>query len=385
MKRCTQALLALLASVVTMALRAETLLSANDGTLTLVDGKLVTRADAVPDTVSVIRLAHGVATIVADVEVPTSLLGPPFSIAMTPDERLALVTAPRYIDAQAPADNAPDDAVSVLDLSATPPRVLGTVAAGQGAAGLAIAPDGRLALVANRREGSVSVLQISGSDVRKIDTVQVGDAASGLGMVAIAPNGKLALVSRDGDSTLSVLAIDGLRVRDTKRDFGVGFKPYGIAMAPDSSIAIVANVSLGRGDEDTLSIVDLRSSPIRVVNTISVGQTPEGIAISPDGQWCAIGLLNGSNKPHDSPFFNPAGKLVLFRIAGIRLVRVAEHLLAGWPQGTVFGADSRTVLVGNMMDRSVQVFHIGRDGAIASAVQRLPLQAGNAALRAATR
>lgn len=363
--------------------RAQVVLSANDGKMSLVDGKLSVRSDRVPDSVTILRVERGVASIVADVEVPTSVLGPPFSIAVAPDERLALVTAPLYVDPQRPDDTSADDNVSILDLVAQPPRVIGHVRAGKGAAGISISPDGRLALVANRREGSVSVLEISGRDVRKIDTLNIGDAASGLGHIAITPDGKTALISRDGDNTLSVLAIDGLRVSDSKRDFGVGFKPYGIAMAPDGSIAVVANVSLGRGDEDTLSVVDLKSSPIRVVNTISVGQTPEGVAISPDGKWCAIAVLNGSNKPEDSPFFNAKGKVVVFRVSGTSLIRVSEREIGGWPQGAVFSADSRSLLVGSMAERSVETFQVGRDGSLSKSSQRLALKSGNAALRAA--
>jgi DNA-binding beta-propeller fold protein YncE len=382
--RCRTVLTAVLVLLVApISGRAQVVVSANDGKMSLVDGKLVVRSDRVPDSVTILRVHRGIAAVVADVEVPTSVLGPPFSIAITPDERLALVTAPLYVDPQRPDDTSPDDSVSILDLAAQPPRVIGSVSAGKGAAGLSISPDGRLALVANRREGSVSVLEISGSSIRKIDTVKIGDVASGLGHVAITPDGKTALVSRDGDNTLSVLAIDGLRVSDTKRDFGIGLKPYGIAMAPDGGIAIVANVSLGRGDEDTLGVVDLRSSPIRVVNTVSVGQTPEGIAISPDGKWCAVAALNGSNKPKDSPFFSAKGKVVLFRVTGTSLTRVSEREIGGWPQGAVFSADSRSLLVGSMAERSVQVFRVGRDGSLSRSARTVPLKSGNAALRAA--
>jgi DNA-binding beta-propeller fold protein YncE len=379
---CPPAALALALLAAPISIRAEIVLSANDGKTTLLDGKLAARADAVPDSVTLIRLQRGGASIVSTVQVPTSVLGPPFSLALTPDERLALVSAPLYVDPAGPPNPAPDNLVSILDLRADPPRVIGTVAAGKGAAGLSIAPGGRLALVANRREGSVSVLEIEGNSVRKIDTLQIGTAESGLGDVAISPTGRLALVSRDGDNTLSVLAIDGLHVEYTKRDFGVGFKPYGIAIAHDGRTAVVANVSLGRGDEDTLSIVDLSNTP-RVVNTVSVGQTPEGIALSRDGRWCAVALLNGSNKPHASPFFNPTGKVVLFRIDGMQLERVDERPVGAWPQGTVFSADSRTLLVGSMTERSIRLFHVRTNGSLAEDPERIPLPGGNAALRAA--
>ncbi|MEJ1961737.1 MAG: YncE family protein [Gammaproteobacteria bacterium] len=364
------------------SIRAEVILSANDATMTLVEGKLAVRDDARVGSVSVIHLQNGRATVQAEIEVPTSVLGPPFSVAMTPNGRLALVTAPLYIDPQAPASTASDDEVSIIDLQATPPRKIGTVRAGTGAAGLSITPDGTLALVANRRAGSVSVLAIEGSTVRNIDTVTIGSAESGVGHVAISPDGKRALVTRDGDSTISVLGIDGRKVTNTQRDFGVGFKPYGAVIARNNRLAIVANVSMGRGDDDTLSVIDMQASPVRTVDTVSVGQTPEGLTISPDGKWCAVALINGSNKPRASPFFHPEGKLVLFRIVGLHLTRVAEHKIGAWPQGAVFGADSRTLLVGSMSERNVRVLRVGARGTLTDTGQRLPLRGGNAALRA---
>jgi DNA-binding beta-propeller fold protein YncE len=347
-----------------------------------VDGKLTTRSDPAPDSVTVIAVEQGKARVVANVEVPTSVIGPPFSIAMTPDARLALVTAPLYVDPNSNGGESPDNAVSVIDLRATPPRVLGRLTAGKGAAGVSITPDGRTALVANRREGSVSVLDIDGTTVRKRATLQVGTPASGLGYAAISPAGDLALVSRDGDNTLSVLAIRGREVTDAKRDFGIGLAPYGMAIAHDGSLAVVANVSQGRGDEDTLSIVSLSAPFPRVVNTVSVGQTPEGIALSPDGKWCAVALLNGSNKPVHSPFFNPYGLLLLLRVQGTTLTRISELPIGAWPQGLVFAADSQTLLVGSMAERNVRIISVAPDGALEESGPRLSLPGGNVALRA---
>ncbi|MEJ0037986.1 MAG: YncE family protein [Gammaproteobacteria bacterium] len=381
-RRIAAAAAALYLICVPVSIRAETILSANDATLTLIDGKLTVRDDAHIGSVSVIRLRNGHADVQAEVEVPTSVLGPPFSVAMTPNERLALVTAPLYIDPQGPASTASDDVVSIIDLEASPPQTIGNVRAGTGAAGVSITPDGTLALVANRRAGTVSVLAIEGRTVRNVDTVPVGNAESGVGHVAISPDGKRALVTRDGDNTISVLGIDGRRVTNLQRDFGVGLKPYGAVIARDGRVAIVANVSMGRGDDDTLSVIDMLASPVRVVGTVTVGQTPEGLTISPDGKWCAVALINGSNKPRASPFHHPEGKLVLLRIEGLRLERVAEHPIGAWPQGAVFGADSRTLLVGSMSERNVSVFRVGARGTLTDTGQRIALRGGNAALRA---
>ena len=67
----------------------------------------------------------------------------------------------------------------------------------------------------------------------------------------------------------------------------------------------------GSGDNDTVSVIDMRANPIRVAETVTVGQTPEGIMLSPDGKLCAVQVMNGSNKPKDSPFYNANGRLLL--------------------------------------------------------------------------
>src|SRR5207237_7050052 len=92
----------------------------------------------------------------AEIEAPTSVVGPPLSVAITPDESLALVTAAMKIDPHDATKQVPDNRLSVLDLQASPPAVIATVETGQGPAGLSINRLGTLALVANRSEGTVS-------------------------------------------------------------------------------------------------------------------------------------------------------------------------------------------------------------------------------------
>lgn len=340
--------------------------SANDNKVILIDGKLSVQQNAAPDTVSVIDLSRGVPKVIAEVEAPTMVFGPPMSVAIAPDQRLAMVSAGMQ--------------VSVIDLSATPVRVVGTVHTGAGASGVSIAPNGTLALVANRSAGTVSVLRIEGTEVEVIDTVKVGTRESGPGAIAITPDGRNALVTRDGDSTISVLSIDGETVRDIAQDFGAGLKPYGLAISRKGDLAIVANVSLGRGDNDTIGVIDLRTKPFRTVDTLSVGQTPEGIALSPDGRWCAIVLLNGSNKPTASPFYHANGTVVLFSIESLKLTRVSDVPVGAWPQGAAFAGDSSTLLVQSMTERNIRVLKVGARGELSDTGTRLPLSGGGAAL-----
>jgi DNA-binding beta-propeller fold protein YncE len=81
------------------------------------------------------------------------VVGPPSSVAIAPDESLAVVTAATTVDPADPKKTVPDNKVSVIDLKASPPAVVATVEAGAGAAGVAINGAGNLALVANRSDG----------------------------------------------------------------------------------------------------------------------------------------------------------------------------------------------------------------------------------------
>jgi len=87
----------------------------------------------------------------------------------------------------------------------------------------------------------------------------------------------MALVTRDGDHKISVLSVDGTKVEYTKRDINAGLRPYGIDVSSKGDFAAVANIGIGQGDTDTVSLIDIRAKPPRVVETVSVGQTPEGI------------------------------------------------------------------------------------------------------------
>jgi DNA-binding beta-propeller fold protein YncE len=335
---------------------AQIAVSVNDNKVVLVNGTSTVVRNPAPDTLTVIDLGVSPPRAVAEIEVPASVIGPPFSVAITPDQSLALVTAAAKIDPNDPTKQTPDTRLSVIDLRARPPRVIATLEAGKGSSGLSINRQGTLALVANRAEGTVSIFTIQGQTVTPAGSLRIADEKSGVSHVAIAPDGKTALVTRDGDDRISVLSIDGTKVEYTKRDMNAGLRPYGIDIASTGAYAVVANIGRGGGDSDTISLIDLRARPPRVVETVTVGQTPEGIKISPDGSVVAVVAMNGSNKAKESPFFNDSGKLVLFRVTGTSLAKVAEAPIGHWSQGVAFSPSGRTVLVGNMVEKNVQVF-----------------------------
>jgi DNA-binding beta-propeller fold protein YncE len=363
--------------------QAQLAVSANDNKLVLVNGTATVVRNPAPDTLTIMNLGSSPPRVVAEIPVPASVVGPPVSAAITPDESLALVTSAMKIDPADPTKQVPDNRLSVIDLRASPPAVIASLEAGASPAGLSINRAGTLALVANRSEGTVSVYGIAGKTVTLLGTVTVADAKSGVSHVAIAPDSKSALVSRDGDDRISVLSIEGTKVEYTKRDLNAGLRPYGLDIASTGGVAVVANIGRGGGDNDTVSIIDLQARPPRVVDTFTVGQTPEGIKLSPDGKLCGVVVMNGSNKAKDSPFFSDAGKLLLYRVDGTRLAKLAEAPIGHWSQGVAFSPDNRTILVGNMVEKDVQVF--SWDGSALRETGRIKVGGGSAALRVADR
>jgi len=358
---------------------AQLAISANDSKLKLVDGKPVVQSAPAGDTISVIDLNATPPKVVAELAVPASVTGPPTSVAITPNEQLALVTSAQKPDPADATKLAWDDRLTVIDLSPLkpsligrltkavtksteppkPPVIVGTVTVGKGAAGVSVNKDGTLALVANRAEGTVSVLTIKDKTVAAVGKVDLGNDKSGPSAVSFTPDGKTAYVTRDGDNKISVLSVDGTKVEYTKRDLSAGMRPYGLDISSKGDIAVVANIGAGSGDSDTISLIDLKANPPRVVNTITVGQTPEGIKLSHDGRYVAVMVMNGTNKTKTSPFFSETGKLVVYAITSGQFTKVAEAPTGKWCQGIAWARKGGVVLGQCMVEEQIHVFKLG--------------------------
>src|ERR1041384_2051433 len=191
---------------------AQIAVSGNDNKVLLVIGVVTVVQNPPADTVSVIDLKASPPRVIGEVPAPVSVVGPPLSVAVTPDESLAIVTASNKVDPADPKKQAPNNQVTVIDIKANPPKVLATLEAGKGAAGLSINRAGTLALGSHLVDGPVPVFTIQGKTVTPAGTVEVGGEKAGGGMVAITPDGKGALVSRNNDHKVSLLSIDGSKV-----------------------------------------------------------------------------------------------------------------------------------------------------------------------------
>ncbi len=384
---------------------AQLAVSANDGKVKLVDGTVQTLKDG-KDTVSFIDMKASPPRILASIEAPTSVSGPPTSVAISPNEAIALVTGAEKLDAADPTKRVPNDKLTVIDLSslkpglvsritstvtraqaaATPPKVLATLQAGAGAAGVSFNKAGTLALVANRAEGTISIFTVAGTTVTPAGKVDLGNPKSGPSAVSFLPDGKTALVTLDGESAnkIAVLTIDGNKVEYAKRDMNAGIRPYGLDISSKGDVAVVANIGRGQGDADTVSIIDLKATPSRVVNTVTVGQTPEGIKLSPDGKYVAVTVMNGTNKPKSSPFYNENGLLQVYERTGTQLFKVGEVKIGKWCQGIVWSSNAKTIFAQCMGENEIHVAKFsGITGKALSKASVIAMPGGPAGIRTA--
>jgi DNA-binding beta-propeller fold protein YncE len=372
-----------LVPLLTVGATAQILVSANDNKAVLVNGANVVPANPAADTVTIIDLGVSPPKVIGEVKAPASVVGPPQSVAIPRDESFALVTGAFKVD---PADSKkaiPDNKLSVIDLKAKPPAVIATLEAGLGAAGVSINNAGTLALVANRSEGTVSVFTVAGNKLTPAGKIQLGDSKSGPSHVAFTPDGKSALVTRDGDNRVSILTIDGNKVEDSKAFMVGGVRPYSLEIGPKGDVAVFSNQGGGQGDIDVINVIDLKAKPPRIVDTISVGQTPEGVGMSSDGKYVAVTVMNGSNRPKDHPAFNDFGLLQIYSVNGTTLRKIAQAKVGHWCQGAAFSKNNKTVVIQCMVEKNLQVFNF--DGRSLKPAGTVPLSGGGAGLRAAAR
>ena len=363
-----------------LAARADIAVVSNDAHTVLDNGKQIAAPGAPADSVAIVDLKQYPPKVTATVAAPGSVVGPPMAVAVAPDESWAVVTSATKVEGGAIV---PNDVVSVIDLTASPPKVVQTEEAGAGATVVRFTPDMKLALVANRGEGTVSIFTIEGKRLTSAGKLGLGNPRAGPSGLAILPDGKTALLSRDGDSMVSVLHIDGAKLTIDPRPVTVGLRPYTLDVNAAGTLAAVSNMGRGDGDADSVSLIDLTKTPYRTVAFITVPSGPEGLKFSPDGKFLAVGSQNGTGKPPGTPFYNKQGEFLLFAIDGHQARQVAEAPIGAWNQGFAFSRDGKMILVCSMVDRALSVFQ-WQDGKLTQGPP-LPLGAGPAAIGTAWR
>ena len=169
------------------------------------------------------------------VDLPTYAF--PYNVAVTPDSKLAITAD----NGNGGSSDGSLDAISVVDLEGPHPRVIAHITVEDAPEGLAISPDGKLAVVANvngsnmkqawfhHPNGTVTVLTIDGKTVTPIKTVEVGAFPEA---VAFTPDGRYIYVGNYADQDFSILRVDGTDVVNTGKRFKVPGHPASARMGP---------------------------------------------------------------------------------------------------------------------------------------------------------
>ena len=369
---------------------ADIIVSAQDGKFVRVDGRATFPEPAPPDSLVVIDASRFPPIVKGTVEgLEHTVQGPPQAVAVTPDGKLALVAAPTRYDYAAKKELF-DNFVQVVNIEATPPKLVGKVDVGGHPNGLAINRDGTLALAA-AHDGTVKVLSIDGKNVKLVDQVKVGEKR--LSGISFTHDGKAAIVAQRDENGAAVLSVDAATVKLTNEKISTGVTPYAVDVSSDGKWAVIGNTGVqgmvglaGRtaGDADIVTLVDVSQRPFRAVQQISVPNTPEGVAISPDGRWIAVSSMAGSNLTPDNPGRNKLGKIVLFEIRDGAAIKVSEVPGGEAAQGIVFTQDSRYVLLQMDVEKAIAVYAL-RDGKLVDTGERIKLAAGPVSLRSMPR
>ena len=221
-----------------MTVSAQIALSANDGKQPLLYEHPTTHT---PDNVAVIDLDASPPRVIGTVDVPTSMIGPPAAVAVAHNGKIALVSNAKKFDPSHTGRFVLDNRVSVIDLTdPRHPKVIQTLDGGEGATGISFSRDDTLALVA-ATGGSVTAFSVSGKTLAMTDRIQLNAKDQPVD-VAISPDNKIALVSQESSPDIVRLAIEGTKIRNTGITIRTGYETYGVIFSPDGRFAYNTNL-----------------------------------------------------------------------------------------------------------------------------------------------
>lgn len=221
----------------------------------------------------------------------------PSGMVITPDDNFAYVNnygGPEGVG----SGNA--RTVRFVDLNSN--SIIGApITVGLAPAALAISPDGRFVYTINYVDGNPGTGTMS--IIRTCDNVVI-DTISGFSgpfAIALTPDGKYAYVTNFGSNnfspigtTVSIVNLHDHEIIDT---IDLAIQPAGVAITPNGKFAYVSNYNTLYQDlsnftgltagQGTVNIIDVKKRKV-ITPTIAVGQSPDAIAISPNGKYAYV-------------------------------------------------------------------------------------------------
>ena len=311
------------------------------------------------DAILIVDLANPEAPkIVVSLPLENTIVGPPTNLAISPNGAIALVA-----DSMTVAEDngvrklVPTDKLFVIDMKASPPKLVDTLHLGKQPSGLSFNAKGDMALVCNRADGTISVLKIDGTQVTQTAVVPVGP---GVSQVVFTPDGKHALTVRSPDNKLAVLDIDGDKVTYNKLDIPTYPFPYNVVVSPDGKLAITADNGGGGssdGNMDAVTVVDMEGPHPHAIGHITVEDAPEGLAMAPNGKFAVVANVNGSNMPA-AWFHHKTASLTVLKIQGKTVTPIKTLQVGAFAEAVMISPDSRYIYVGNFADKDFSILKV---------------------------
>ncbi len=176
----------------------------------------------------------------------------------------------------------------LVDTNLATPTVIDPITVGTSPSAVVATSNGKV-YVANSGSGTVSVISTSTNKVTK--TIQVGSSPQGL---AISPDGSKVYVANTGSGTVSVINTSSDALVDVNPatwwavdSIAVGSSPTGLAVSPDGTRLYVANKGSG-----TVSVIN--TANYGVTKTITAGTQPTSVAVSPDNKSVYVTNIGSS-------------------------------------------------------------------------------------------
>ncbi len=135
------------------------------------------------------------------------------------------------------------------------------------------------------------------------------------------------------------------------------------------------------GNADSVTLIDLADNPARVVQHVTVGDAPEGLAISPLGGLAVVTSLQGSYDAPPGAWYrrdNGGVEILSLTAQGVSVVGASE--VGPLPESVGMSPDGRFIYVGNYGNSTLSILAVGANGVVAGR-RDMPLPGPPASLR----
>jgi DNA-binding beta-propeller fold protein YncE len=133
-----------------------------------------------------------------------------------------------------------------------------------------------------------------------------------------------------------------------------------VVVTPNSQLAITAgNGSNGSSDgrADAATVIDLSGPHPHAIAHITVGDAPEGLAMSPKGNLAAVLCVDGSNLKN-AWFYHPNSSVWILRIEGKTVTALKSIKVGAFSEPLEFSPDGRYIYAGNYADGDFSILKV---------------------------